>query len=213
MSVFDYGLLLASPPRDVVVSMTDEMYQYGNRWELRGSDDLWKGGLPELNFACGYALVHQAGPAGIEGWFSEERLWIRPDPDSRSATHHRSASPGDVERTLKGVAPEVIAYAVLTGHPVGVSADRPVRRWVNWRGLGGWWSRAAVVLGGLLMTGAAAAWAVAGRRSVLVKAGVCPRCRYDLRGSAGPACPECGEALTLYEQTIVAALPPARSAG
>ncbi len=43
-----------------------------------------------------------------------------------------------------------------------------------------------------------ARWLAAQRKR---QAGLCPKCRYDLRGSPGPACPECGEPIAVVSSS------------
>lgn len=196
---------LASPAPAALVTRTQGqlMRTASGGWVVK---DLWSPPGPTVNIAYGYQRGYDAGPPLLRSWMEEESLWIRAWPTGAAGEITPEPTPPELRAILTGLAPAVLGDPRVAG-PTVTAHVHSVRR-VHWRGVAGWWS-SALVWAGLPLAGlGAAAEIAANRRSPLVANGVCPRCRYGVRGLDVDRCPECGEPFSTYEQTIIAALIP-----
>jgi hypothetical protein len=205
-------LLPPSPGPVAVKSQASLVRTPSGRWVVK---DLWTPPGPTVNIAYGYRRGCDAGPPLARSWVEEEALWIRAWAPSSAAAALPGEEPADaeLEAVLSALAPEILSDPRVGA--VGVGPGRHESARVHWRGVAAWWAGALVWAGLPLACAGAGLELAANRRSPLVATGVCPRCRYGVRGLDVDRCPECGERFTTYEQTIIAALirtPPATRA-
>ena len=222
----DTDLILSPPPSDFLAVTSLPVYRINRGWSVTASKTLRNAAgesptFPDANgefryimqdkpgatLQCGYSLVHQAGPDGLRSWFGEESLWIR----ATSVVDGTAPDAATLDKLLADATPGLLNDPVLIARSVGITVVHPTRTFLNWRGFAGWWAAAIMLLGSLLLLlGCAMLWRI-GQRPALVNAGLCPKCRYPIRALNSDRCPECGELLSTYEQTIVSAQLPTAS--
>ena len=148
-----------------------------------------------FNAVCLLSLVLAVAVAALWArsvWWATDHVWYQESQDSIILGAGSHSGLVYVERSFVGVG----AGSSLYGYEARQPADT-----VKWSLRLRWWPGDASVIVWLphwLLVGLAlllpVGWLV--RRELMTQSLrlQCPRCGYDLRGSSGGACPECGEA-------------------
>jgi len=156
----------------------------------------------------GYIKTDEDSSGPFTACMGREELWARvTDNPPRNWTPVASLLPDDQQAKLRAVALKKLGTDPrISGLKLGVSASAPLRTWVNGRGT-------AAAIGGMFswLSGPTLVWLgwaeIAARaRPRRIKAGLCPKCTYSLAGSDFERCPECGQALSLHERSVLAAM-------
>ena len=215
----DTDVLLGPPAQDFRTTIIVPLYKNGrtswsvtDSWHFgralppdgRGGPTEKREDNPSTRLEYGYALVHEAGPEGFRSWLGEESLWIRASPLPDGDVPN-SATLG---KLLEDAAPAILGDPTLLARSIEIGVVHPNRKFLNWRGFAGWWATAIVGVAFLQLLAVGVFLRRIGQRPRLINAGLCPVCRYSIRGAKSDRCSECGEPLSTYEQTIVSAQRP-----
>jgi hypothetical protein len=158
-----------------------------------------------------YSVNYSAGPSWARDLMGSEDFSVRPVPyQSRHDSISRAPTADETKQLHDRAMAALLKQLKASGIRPGIKPIGPGRTWVNWN------EAITVVAWPALLISLAVALTVfimdriVGSRRRCVASGLCPGCHYNIRGCTARNCPECNEAFTDYERTIIEAMLPLR---
>jgi hypothetical protein len=157
----------------------------------------------------GYVFTPEGGPSWAPRIMWREEVWqsvrtsVAGDLDGHKMT--RALTPEEQDQLAGRMLTRLFANSRLASVKPRVTAIVPVRTWINARGTAASLAWPLAIVSPALAIALFILDRIVRSRKRLIAGGLCPGCLYEVYGSNQPRCPECSEAFTTYEQTILAA--------